>query len=333
MRIRHNRQSKEFIAEYTEPAMITSLLESAKLGLSPVEGAEGVLKVLMEIPGRAPIWGFFPAVKDVVESGALEVAYRVLQVAVAPWMRPGPYTFFGVDGRAGLTRFLRPWRLKLVSPPETDRAFSSYYYYLLEILEGGYIDRSIIKDFLNEVGVVNVHVVERAGYRRLFVELWNGVRVPLELSPSGVREAVLSVMALATTSRQPSVIVIEEPEAHLHPAAVTALARVLARSVKKLGKLVLISTHSDLLVAKLSNLVEASSLSAEVQRTLSLEDALDPGMVAVYLVRQDSEKKRAVVERVEVTETGIADTELTRIAVELANESSFISLARGEHRG
>ena len=58
-------------------------------------------------------------------------------------------------------------------------------------------------------------------------------------------------------------VIIEEPEAHLHPDKQAKLAELLAYLINKLNIRIIITTHSDILLAKLSNLVSLSALPPE----------------------------------------------------------------------
>ncbi|WP_054843300.1 AAA family ATPase [Vulcanisaeta souniana] len=121
-------------------------------------------------------------------------------------------------------------------------------------------------------------------------------------------------------------VIIEEPEAHLHPRAITRLARVIARTVNRGGKWVILSTHSDYLLYGLSNLIEASGLSDKElkRRGLDRSDVLSPDKVAVYLVKAEPEKGASVLERIPVSIDGIEEEEFSKVATELAEESSLI---------
>jgi len=66
--------------------------------------------------------------------------------------------------------------------------------------------------------------------------------------------------------RKADFLVIEEPEAHLHPSAIKEVARVLALLANK-GVRVLIITHSDYLLSKLSSLIQTYSVPGELPST------------------------------------------------------------------
>lgn len=100
--------------------------------------------------------------------------------------------------------------------------------------------------------------------------------LPLMHASSMVSELAPVVLCLQQTVRQGDVLIIEEPESHLHPAIQTAFAKVLVRIVKA-GVRVIITTHSDWFLEQIGNLVRISDL-AEQQRDwipgISSSDAL-----------------------------------------------------------
>ena len=73
-------------------------------------------------------------------------------------------------------------------------------------------------------------------------------------SSSMVSELAPLVLFLRGVVRPGDTLIIEEPEAHLHPAAQTKVAVILARLVRA-GVRVIITTHSDWLLEQIGNLV------------------------------------------------------------------------------
>lgn len=102
--------------------------------------------------------------------------------------------------------------------------------------------------------------------------------LPLWLTSSLVTELTPLLMFLRSKEDFRSLI-IEEPEAHLHLALQSRLARILARLVNA-GLPVWITTHGDSFFQQLSNLVKASTLSKkellktgfEKSETLAIDD-------------------------------------------------------------
>ena len=78
--------------------------------------------------------------------------------------------------------------------------------------------------------------------------------LPMSRSSSMVSELAPLVLFLRGVVQPGDTLIIEEPEAHLHPAAQTKVALTLARLVRA-GVRVIITTHSDWLLEQISNLV------------------------------------------------------------------------------
>ena len=108
-------------------------------------------------------------------------------------------------------------------------------------------------------------------------------------------------------------VCIEEPEIHLHPTAVRALAAAFVRMVQKEKKRFVISTHSESLVVALLALVARSELK--------------PSDFACYLAKKDA--METDFERQIVKENGQIEGGLTSlIEAELADVRDFMQVTR-----
>jgi hypothetical protein len=85
----------------------------------------------------------------------------------------------------------------------------------------------------------------------------------MALVSSVVTELTPLILALQRPI-QPSFLVIEEPEAHLHPRVQRILARVLVRLANRGGKL-LISTHSDLFAQQVNNCLKLGAAKQKLK--------------------------------------------------------------------
>jgi len=101
----------------------------------------------------------------------------------------------------------------------------------------------------------------------VYVKTWSG-RVELARAPPGIRGVVAVILALSSMR----FILIEDPEAHLHPSSQRLLARVIAEAVNS-GKFVALATHSDYLISEFNNLIALSNVSKDVIKKLRYRDA------------------------------------------------------------
>ena len=121
-----------------------------------------------------------------------------------------------------------------------------------------------------------------------------------------VTELAPIVLVLRHHARSGDLLIIDEPEAHLHPEAQQKMAAALAFMVRS-GLRVLITTHSHYMVEQLGNFVAVSTLEPDLRkRVLKLDDALgnedihlDESEVAVYDFATDKSEHGSVVETVE----------------------------------
>ena len=109
----------------------------------------------------------------------------------------------------------------------------------------------------------------------------DGHRVPLELASSMVTELAPIILFIRQFVDAGDLLIIDEPEAHLHPEAQQQMAAALAFMVRS-GLRVLITTHSHYMVEQLSAFVNASKLDEPARkRALFLGGAL--GEEDIYL--------------------------------------------------
>ena len=163
---------------------------------------------------------------------------------------------------------------------------------LADVLENALVGGEI-KVSVPEIGLPNFE------YAR------NGVLTPIFRASSMVSELAPIVMFLRSYIRPSDLLIIDEPEAHLHPEAQQQMAAALAFMVRS-GLRVLITTHSHYMVEQLSAFVNASKLDEDTRkRALSLggslghEDIyLNEDETAVYNFRLSPEHRGSVVEEV-----------------------------------
>lgn len=122
--------------------------------------------------------------------------------------------------------------------------------------------------------------------------------LPLMNVSSMVSELAPVALYLRHVVQPGDLLIIEEPEAHLHPQMQVEFTRLLASAVQA-GVRILITTHSEWVLEELANLVRLSELPPERRQGLDDPDiALTPDQVGAWLFEHDAERKGSVVKEI-----------------------------------
>jgi predicted ATPase len=164
--------------------------------------------------------------------------------------------------------------------------------------------------------------IEMLGAGHTYPEIWfshNGERYQLHRTSSMVSELAPLVLYLRHLVEQDDLLVIEEPESHLHPETQTRLARAMARLNARAR--LLITTHSDFFLTEINNLIKTNTLAGDDK----VPEAIDPRGVRAY--RFYPERSGTVVRGIEVDQVdGIKESEIGEVAEALYNESAELRL-------
>ena len=145
----------------------------------------------------------------------------------------------------------------------------------------------------------------------------------LDETSSMVSELAPLIMFLKYLVRQGDLLILEEPESHLHPAAQRMMARGLVRLVNA-GVKVIITTHSDMFVGQINNSLALSKASRELIEEQGFEpsDFLKPEQVSACLFKYDREQGGSVIQPLEIDpDTGIDEDEFADVIEAIYNES------------
>jgi predicted ATPase len=155
----------------------------------------------------------------------------------------------------------------------------------------------------------------------------SGGRIPVRLAGSMVSDLAPLALFLRHLVLPDDLLIIEEPEAHLHPESQLALAAIIA-GIVRIGIRVLITTHSDLLLGQLNNLVAAHALSPQQagRDGIRPETTIAPENVAAYVFDRAAPGGGTVVRRLPVSATdGIPEDVFTGVIEQLYAETIRIS--------
>ena len=122
--------------------------------------------------------------------------------------------------------------------------------------------------------------------------------LPLMNTSSMVSELAPVILYLRHIVQPGDVLIIEEPESHLHPAMQAEFIRQLAAVVQS-GIRVMLTTHSEWVLDELANLVYLSDLPKGRRKGITGADfALNPEQVGVWLFDPKQRPKGSVVKEI-----------------------------------
>jgi predicted ATPase len=153
------------------------------------------------------------------------------------------------------------------------------------------------------------------------------VELPLPRASSMVAELAPLDLWIKYILAPGDLLIIDEPEAHLHPENQRNIARVLVRLVRA-GVRVICPTHSSFILHQVSNHILASQADAETRAKLGFteDDLLTSDDVGVYLFDAQADGTRITGVPIE-PEVGISEEEFVRVAEAIGDETYRLSLA------
>lgn len=149
--------------------------------------------------------------------------------------------------------------------------------------------------------------------------------LPLMRASSMVSELAPVALYLRHLVRPGDLLIIEEPEAHLHPGLQAAFARELARLVT-VGVRIVMTTHSEWVLEQFGNLVRMSGVPETAQAGIVDADcAILPEQVGAWLFNPSDHPRGAVVTEIDLDpETGLYPARYEDVSEALYNESAAI---------
>ena len=149
--------------------------------------------------------------------------------------------------------------------------------------------------------------------------------LPLMRVSSMVAELAPVVLYLRYVVVSGNVLIIEEPEAHLHPAMQVEFIRQLALLVRA-GVKVIVTTHSEWILEELANIVRRSEIPDSTRKEIpKREFALKPGQVGAWLFEPQRRKAGSVVKEIPLDVSGLYPAKFDDVACMLHNDWADIS--------
>ena len=150
--------------------------------------------------------------------------------------------------------------------------------------------------------------------------------IRLTRASSMMTELAPVVLLLRNAIARGDMLIIDEPEAHLHPEMQVEFTRFLA-SVVRSGVRIVMTTHSEWVLEELANLVQASKLTKTQRKEINGSDiALNENEVGAWLFQPKKRPKGSVVEEIPLNrESGTFAAGYDKVAVDVYNRWTEIS--------
>lgn len=181
------------------------------------------------------------------------------------------------------------------------------------------------KPFENEI--LNGEIIVERTVTNLIAEVkykFRNAEISLEKASSSVSELAPLFLYAEYLLKPGDILIIEEPEAHIHPKNQRILAKLLTRLVRS-GVYVIVTTHSDFLIEQINTFILLSKIPKEERKEkygYGERDYILPEEVSPYLMKFDTKTGGYQAKKLNVDyEKGISEQEFIKIYEELYEEA------------
>lgn len=173
----------------------------------------------------------------------------------------------------------------------------------------------------------SIEIVENENNSKIiFVDKENNFKCGTNLVSTSIRELIPLIYYLKYEVNKKDTLIIEEPEAHIHPANQRKLVKYLVKAINE-GLKIIFTTHSDFIIDQLNNLIRLCDSSPEAFEKLNLseDNILNYKDINIYHFKEcDDEKYAFGPELIEITREGFSEDNFSKVIDELYDESDLI---------
>ena len=187
-------------------------------------------------------------------------------------------------------------------------------------------------------GTISIDVDKKITFPRFSYKPsnWAGEELPLKNASSMVSEVGPISLYEKYVVQKGQLLIVDEPESHLHPGLQVELFRQLAKLVSE-GKRVIVTTHSEWVAEELANTVRRAKLEEQLPRVAEPKPrgdddvSLSEADVGVWRFSTGGKSGASTVEEIPLGDTGLYDVGFDDVAISSHNEWARISNALGDN--
>lgn len=197
--------------------------------------------------------------------------------------------------------------------------FNAYNLLIMDMFNGGTLIEKVDGWFQKHFGGWGIRINKDTEQHGIYqFELYNGeLGINLRDVGQGIHQALPLVVRAFYPVERDTLISLEQPELHLHPAAHGDLAQLFAESVEDGKRRYLIETHSQNFVLRMQRLVAEQRFRAED--------------IVIYFVDFDETKKSSFLRKINLDEHGNVDFWPEGIFEESLEEAIAINDAQSQN--
>ena len=160
--------------------------------------------------------------------------------------------------------------------------------------------------------------------KEIYFKRDDGLEIPLSQASSSIREMTPLILYLKYILKENDTLIIEEPEAHLHPKNQRILVKYFILAIN-MGLNIMMTTHSDYIIEQLNNYIRLGNVKEEFYENqgYSKNHIMDPNKIKLYHFKQNDDYTFSPSE-VLINFTGFYDENFNEIIDDLCDETENI---------
>ena len=160
--------------------------------------------------------------------------------------------------------------------------------------------------------------------KNIYYKREDGLEIHLSQASSSVREMTPLILYLKYILKENDSLIIEEPEAHLHPNNQRILVKYFVLAIN-MGLNIIMTTHSDYIIEQLNNYIRLGNVKEEFyeNHTYSKNQILDFNKIKLYHFKQSDDYAFSPIE-VPINFTGFYDQNFNGVIDDLCEETENI---------